>query len=33
MVETKEVTDKKGEVRKIRNVMDCRTVGAIYGIF
>ena len=33
MVETKEVTDKRGEQRKINGKMDCRTVGAIYGIW
>ena len=33
MVETKEVTDKRGERRKIKGKMDCRTVGAIYGMW
>ena len=32
MVETQEVKDKKGEMRKIKNKVDCRTTGAIYGI-
>ena len=32
MVETKEVKDKKGETRMIKNRVDCRTTGAIYGI-
>ena len=33
MVEATEVRDKRGETRKIRGVMDCRTVGVIYGIW
>ena len=33
MVETKEVKDKRGQTRKIKSEMDCRTVGAIYGIW
>ena len=33
MVETKVVKDKKGEMRMIKNEMDCRTIGAIYGIW
>ena len=33
MVETKEVKDKRGETRKINSKVDCRTVGAIYGIW
>ena len=33
MMEIKEVKDKRGEARKIRNQMDCRTVGAIYGMW
>ena len=33
MVETKEVKDKRGEMRKIKGKMDCRTVEAIYGIW
>ena len=32
MVETNEVKDKKGEMRRIKNKVDCRTTGAIYGI-
>ena len=32
MLDTKEVMDKRGESRQIRGKMDCRTVGAIYGI-
>ena len=33
MVETKEVIDKRGERKKIKGKMDCRTVGAIYGMW
>ena len=33
MVEADEVTDKRGEAKKIRSKVDCRTVGAIYGIW
>ena len=33
MVETKEIRDKRGEIRKIKGKMDCRTVGAIYGMW
>ncbi len=33
MVETKEVKDKRGEMKMIKGEMDCRTVGAIYGMF
>ena len=33
MVETKEVIDKRGETRRIKGKMDCRTVGAIYGMW
>ena len=33
MVETDEVTDKRGERKKIKGTMDCRTVGAIYGMW
>ena len=33
MVETKEVMDKNGGMRKIKGEMDCRTVGAIYSIW
>ena len=33
MMEAREVKDKRGEERKIKNKMDCRTVGAIYGIW
>ena len=32
MVKTNEVKDKKGEMRRIKNKVDCRTTGAIYGI-
>ena len=32
MEETKEVRDKRGDVKMIKNKMDCRTIGAIYGI-
>ena len=32
MMEAKEVTDKRGETRKIKGRLDCRTVGAIYGM-
>ena len=33
MMEAREVKDKRGEMRRIKNEMDCRTVGAIYGIW
>ena len=33
MVETKEMKDKRGETKEIKEAMDCRTVGAIYGIW
>ena len=33
MIETKEVKDKRGETKKIKGKMDCRTLGAIYGIW
>ena len=33
MVETKEVKDKRGETKKIKGEMDCRTVGVIYGMW
>ena len=33
MVETKEVKDKRGETKKIKGKMDCRTVGAVYGMW
>ena len=33
MVEAKEVKDKRGKMRKIRSEMDCRTVGAVYGMW
>ena len=33
MVEAKEVTDKRGERKRIKGKMDCRTVGAIYGMW
>ena len=33
MVETKEITDKRGDIKKIKGRMDCRTVGAIYGMY
>ena len=33
MVEAKEVKDKRGEERRIKSKVDCRTVGAIYGIW
>ena len=33
MVETKEVKDKRGEIKRIKGTMDCRTVGAIYGMW
>ena len=33
MVGTKEVADKRGEKKKIKGRMDCRTVGAIYGMW
>ena len=33
VVETKEVKDKSGETKKIKGKMDCRTVGAIYGMW
>ena len=32
MDETREVIDKRGVARKIKGRMDCRTVGAVYGI-
>ena len=33
MVEAKEVKDMRGEMRKIKSQVDCRTVGAIYGMW
>ena len=33
MVAIKEVKDKRGEMKRIRSEMDCRTVGAIYGMW
>ena len=33
MMKTKEVEDKRGVVRGIKGSLDCRTVGAIYGIW
>ena len=33
MVETKGVKDKRGETREIKGKMDCRTLGAIYGMW
>ena len=33
MLRTKEITDKRGEKIKIKGKMDCRTVGAIYGMW
>ena len=33
MLETKEVTDKRGKGKKIKGKMDCGTVGAIYGMW
>ena len=33
MVEAKEVKDKRGGRREIKGRMDCRTVGAIYGMW
>ena len=33
MMEVKEVKDKRGEMRKVRSDMDCRTLGAIYGMY
>ena len=33
MVNTSEVVDKRGVRRKIKGNMDCRTVGAIYGMW
>ena len=32
-MEADEVTDKRGGAKKIRSKVDCRTVGAIYGIW
>ena len=32
MLETGEIKDKRGEMKVIKGKMDCRTVGAIYGI-
>ena len=32
MMQATEIVDKRGEARKIKGRMDCRTVGAIYGI-
>ena len=33
MVETKEVVGKRGEKKRIKGKMDCRTVGVIYGMW
>ena len=33
MVETREVMDKRGERKKIKGMLDCRTLGAIYGMW
>ena len=33
MVETSEVTDKRGAKKKIKGNLDCRTVGAIYAMW
>ena len=33
MEEAKEVKDKRGKPRKIRSQVDCRTVGAVYGMW
>ena len=33
MVNTNEVTDKRGAIRNIIGSLDCRMVGAIYGIW
>ena len=30
---TKEVKDKRGEMKRIRSEMDCRTVRVIYGMW
>ena len=30
---TKEVKDKRGEAKKIKGKVDCRTVGAVYGMW
>ena len=32
MMEVGEIKDKRGEVKKIKGELDCRTTGAVYGV-